>query len=170
MRRLIQLFLTALFLIAVGLVVGGAPASASSGGYYQIVNKASGQCLDVKQEDGANTPGARVQLWKCTGVAEQQWAPIYQGNGYYRLVSKKSGQCLDIRGGNSTPGTPIQQYPCNGTWAQNWLPTSYFSGGPVFGEIISGLSAACVDETGNGTGFAMEWTCQGNNAQLWDFQ
>ena len=174
-RKLFQLFFMAVLLAGVGLVIGG-PANAasvkpaSSGGYYQIVNKASGQCLDVKQEDGATTPGARVQLWKCTGVTEQQWAPIAQGTGYYTLVNRKSGQCLDIRGGSSTAGTPIQQYPCNGTWAQAWLPSSYISGGPQYGEVLSGLSAQCLDDTGNGTGFAMEWTCQGNDAQLWDFR
>ena len=43
-------------------------------GSIEIVNTYSKhRCLDVRAQDGYYSPGARVQQWDCSGVAEQQW-------------------------------------------------------------------------------------------------
>jgi glucosylceramidase len=35
------------------------------------VNTASGKCLDIK--DNTLADGAKLQLWGCTGAANQKW-------------------------------------------------------------------------------------------------
>lgn len=40
-------------------------------GYYRLVVKSSGQCLDVSQ--GSRTAGAHVQQWTCNGQQPQLW-------------------------------------------------------------------------------------------------
>jgi len=41
----------------------------ASGG--ALINSASGKCLDVKDNNTAN--GAKLQIWTCTGAANQKW-------------------------------------------------------------------------------------------------
>src|SRR5262249_22494475 len=54
-----------------------------------------GRCMDIN--GGSTSNGAVVQLWDCTGGANQVWQP--QPNG--SLKNPVSGRCLDIYGGNS---------------------------------------------------------------------
>jgi hypothetical protein len=72
-----------------------------------------GKCLDIYREGNANnTP---VELWTCTGKANQQWQML---NG--TLVNPASRQCLDDPGFNTTDGTQLDIFTCDGGANQQW--------------------------------------------------
>ena len=56
-----------------------------------------------------------MELWSCTGRANQQWKPR---NG--TLVNPVSGKCLDDPAFNTTDGTQLDIYTCNGGANQQW--------------------------------------------------
>jgi hypothetical protein len=91
---------------------------AAAGGTVNLVNTASGRCLDVYR--GSGDDGAKVVLWSCNGGTNQQWRPTSAGNAV-ALVSMGSGKCLDVPGRSEKPGVKLQQLTCNGTPAQLWL-------------------------------------------------
>ena len=78
---------------------GEGVSSATSGG--PIHPKASSSlCLDVVGQGTAN--GTEVQVWTCSGNANQQWT--YDGSSL-RVYGTK---CLDVTGGSTTNGTKLQ--------------------------------------------------------------
>ena len=73
----------------------------------------NGKCLDIYRESNANnTP---VELWTCTGKANQQWQLIHG-----TLVNPGSGKCLDDPGSNTTDGTQLDIFTCDGGANQQW--------------------------------------------------
>jgi hypothetical protein len=85
-----------------------------------IVNQAHGLCLDaVAQRDGQI--GDPVQLWRCTGAANQRW----RLSGFYQLVNDAHGLCLDAAGAANTNGTKIQLASCsNPSTQKEWISQS----------------------------------------------
>jgi hypothetical protein len=73
----------------------------------------NGKCLDIYRDKKTNK--ALVELWTCTGGANQQWNPT---NG--TLVNPVSRKCLDDPRFRTTPGTQLQLYTCNGGANQQW--------------------------------------------------
>ena len=65
-------------------------------GYYKVIAKHSGKCLDVAGVSTAD--GAKVQQWSCTGGNNQRWKLVSMGDGYNELVAAHSGKCLDVDG------------------------------------------------------------------------
>jgi Ricin-type beta-trefoil lectin domain len=128
--RALGIALAALALVLVG-TTGTAQAAvrlpASGGTIYgpewrQIVNAESRLCVDIKQEDGSNTPAARAQQWNCTGVDEQHWLPRPDGRtpNVFTFVEGRHHLCLDVRNASQVAGQLLQQWPCNGNLAQRW--------------------------------------------------
>ncbi len=125
------------------------------GGRYKIVNQSSGKCLDI--EGKSNAPGANVQQWSCHGGSNQQWQLGGSSSGGNRWPTAVIGE--PVRPG--LPSTPSRS-----------------SGGALDGRIIySGMivsrkSGKCIDvaraQTNDGANI-QQWTCNGTNAQLWDF-
>ena len=73
--------------------------------------------MDIYRDE--NTNKAPVELWTCTGGANQQWHPT-DGT----LVNPVSGKCLDDPRYSTAPGTQLDIYTCNGGANQQWtLPT-----------------------------------------------
>ncbi len=64
----------------------------------------AGLCLDVVGQSTAN--GAAVQVWSCSGNANQEWT--YDGTSL-RVYGTK---CLDVTGGNTTNGTKLPIQDC----------------------------------------------------------
>ena len=58
---------------------------------------------------------APVELWTCTGGANQQW----QATGAGTLVNPVSGKCLDDPK-LTTPSTQLEIYTCDGSANQQW--------------------------------------------------
>ena len=70
------------------------------------ITGAAGKCVDVS--GGGTADGTKVQLWTCTGSANQQWT--VNGDTLRAL-----GKCLDVAGGSTANGTQVQLSTCNGT-------------------------------------------------------
>ena len=73
----------------------------------------NGKCLDIYRDKKTNK--APVELWTCTGRANQQW---HAAAG--TLVNPVSGKCLDDPRFSTTPGTQLDVYTCNGGANQQW--------------------------------------------------
>jgi hypothetical protein len=118
----------------------------------------SALCLDVVGQSTAN--GAGVQVWSCSGNANQQWT--YDGTSL-RVYGTK---CLDVTDGNTANGTKLQIWDCApGNPNQMWTRS-----GSTF--VWSGRGK-CVDLTGgvaqSGTPI-QSWSCtSGNRNQQWAF-
>jgi hypothetical protein len=89
-------------------------------GYYRVLNRHTGQALDVTGGPGATARGVRVQLWGYGGGANQQWKPVAVGGGYYELVARHSGKCLDVPYSSIDNGVVLWQWDCNGSGAQSF--------------------------------------------------
>jgi len=166
--RRLPMFGIAMAALALALLGTTGTAQASGGTVYgpewrQIVNADSRLCVDIKQEDGSNTDGARAQQWNCTGVDEQHWLPqlVPGTRDIYTFVEGRNHKCLDVRNASPDAGTILQQWTCNGTAAQQWQLRST-------NEIVSQVNGQCMDTTSGSKGTVlMQWPCNGNLAQRW---
>ena len=119
-----------------------------------------GRCLDIV--GGGTVNGTRVQVWDCTGGANQVWLPLLGG----MLKNPQSGRCLDVYGAGTANGTPLQIWDCNGTANQLWwtLPNGSIEN-PVSGRCLTAVNWG----TANGTGIQI-WDCGDDWPQRWSMQ
>jgi cytochrome c len=110
------------------------------------------KCVDVNGSSTAD--GTKVQLWTCSGGANQAWTRT--GQTFQAL-----GKCLNVNGGGTADGTLVQLSTCNGSSAQNWSVQSDST-------IRNGTK--CLDANGassaDGTQLII-WTCSGGTNQRW---
>lgn len=131
-------------------------------GQAGAVGGRGGKCLDVQA--GSTGNGTLVQLWDCTGAANQVW--LYDFGGSSNATSYKnpqSGRCLDVIGGSSTNGTKIQIWDCNGGVAQKWRLHHD-------GSLYNMGTGKCLDIAGWGVanGSAIQlYDCAGSWNQRW---
>jgi hypothetical protein len=113
----------------------------------------TGACLDIVAEGTAD--GSKMQLWSCTGGANQQWRIESDGE----LVNPISGRCLTDPGNSTVYGTQDEIYDCSGATGQQWTPTP--------GPVQSGAAGKCLDDTGGSTanGTKIEiYSCNGDHS------
>ena len=137
-------------------VSGSIGQPGSGGGGNAIVGTASGRCVDVP--GSTQTLGTQVQLWDCTGTANQQWTATSAGE-----LRVYGSDCLDAYGRGTSPGTKVAIWSCNGQTNQQWRLNAD-------GTITGVQSGLCLDATGAGTanGTLLElWTCNGQANQKW---
>jgi hypothetical protein len=92
-----------------------------SGGLEQILNVATGDCLDAR---GGAVNGTPVQQWTCNSISNEKWASAASSPSITEVVSHVSGTsstCLDDPGASTLAGQAMQIYACNGTPAQVWF-------------------------------------------------
>lgn len=89
------------------------PASSA----YQIVNVASGLCLEVAGSSTAD--GAAVVQAACALKQRQIWATSAR-QSWHRLVVAHSGKCLDVAGGSIDEGGGLVQRSCSTAASQHW--------------------------------------------------
>ena len=78
-------------------------------GYFNIVNRNSGKCLDV---NGASTAdGANIIQWTCNGGNNQQWQWVATGS-YFNLKARHSGKCINVVGSSTADGALLEQRTC----------------------------------------------------------
>ena len=136
---------------------GGGGGSGSSGALHAV---GAGKCLDVP--NSSTVAGTQVQIWDCSGQANQAWTSTSSGQLTVSLGGTQL--CLDAYDNQTSPGTKVETWPCNGGANQLW---SVNSNGTVTG-VQSGL---CLDVTGASTadGAPAElWTCNGQSNQQWN--
>jgi len=141
----------------------GPPSPPATGLIYPQEEQANTQVPCLDDAGNATTTGNKVQLWTCTGNAEQSWTP--EADGTIRI----HGDCLDTSGAQTGLGTAAVLDPCNGSATQVWTPNST-------GELVNqGATTAngspyCLDDPGfataNGTQMQI-WTCNGGPNQIW---
>ena len=73
----------------------------------------NGKCMDIYRDEKTNK--APIELWTCTGGANQQWQAIGS-----TLVNPASGKCLDDPRFSTTEGTQLEIYTCTGGLNQQW--------------------------------------------------
>ncbi|NQX67244.1 NPCBM/NEW2 domain-containing protein [Paenibacillus alba] len=93
-------------------------------GKYKIVNKQSGQVMDVADE--SKLPGKSVIQWTDSETAadptaiNQQWAISNVGNGYFKITSVNSQLALENSNGSTADGNPVVQNTYTGSDSQLW--------------------------------------------------
>jgi hypothetical protein len=93
-------------------------------GWYEIINRGSGQCLTV--ENNTSTPGNPLIQYPCAGAYNQLW---YMGNislaTTYEIESALDGEFVDVQNAYPWPGGTLDQWYYNGGWNQQfWLTNS----------------------------------------------
>jgi endo-1,4-beta-xylanase len=139
--------------------LGGSSGGGTGTGSGALRAVGAGKCLDVP--NASATPGVQVQIYECSGGANQTWT--LTSSGQLTVNSGGATLCLDAYASQTSPGTKVETWTCNGAANQQWRVNS---GGTVTG-VQSGL---CLDVTSGATanGSLVElWTCNGQSNQQW---
>jgi endoglucanase len=140
------------------------PTPGGGSGYYKIVNRNSGQVLDISGSSKANG-GVAIQ-WPYSGGANQQWQEV-SINGGYKLVNRNSGLLLDDPGGSKTTGTQLDQWNDTNGSNQWW---NLVSAGNGYYYLVSQSSGLYADVSGaskaNGA-TVIQWSSDGGTNQQW---
>lgn len=134
-----------------------APPGGSSNSAQGVLirGEGSGRCVDVS--GGGTADRTPLQIWDCTGTAQQRWR--FASDGTVRAL----GKCMDVEGGSGTDGATVQLVDCNGTPAQRFrLGAAH--------DLVNVRADKCVDVrdqgADNGTRLQL-WTCGGTPNQKW---
>jgi DNA-binding beta-propeller fold protein YncE len=133
--------------------------------YAVQASQQSGFCLDNTGGSGAD--GNPVQVWSCSGNANQGWLYVPSVNGVagdYQLENS-NGSCLDDPADSAVSGTRVQLWSCLGDASQTWTQVSV--GSYTEYQNANGL---CLDNTGDNLADGNRvqvWACTGDLAQQW---
>jgi hypothetical protein len=151
-------------------------------GWFYIVNRGTGRCLDAHSSYGGGN-GNPVGLFDCNGGVTEWWAVasrIYRSDYTFRISNGRNGRCLDYPA--SSGGADGWQYTiwdCLGTTGQ-WFRISDWNstvGGRLLTVELAGITvgpnhhvdAFQVDGGGNGNRVGnYVWT--GHPLQHWYFK
>jgi hypothetical protein len=134
--------------------------------WYQLVNKASGLCLD--NQNGSTTSGTAVDQASCTGASDNtQWQLSLVSGTTYMLTNKTSHDCLS-NGNHSSSGQPVSQASgCSAsTNYETWLMTDQGNGYVTFAVTKTGM--CLTDPSGSTTTGTVqqEQTCVSGSASM----
>jgi endo-1,4-beta-xylanase len=135
---------------------GGGGGGGTSGALHAV---GAGKCLDVPNSSTA--PGTQVQIWDCSGQANQQWT--HTSSGQLTATMNGTTMCLDAYDNQTSPGTKVETWSCNDRANQQWNVNSN-------GTVTGAQSGLCLDVTGASTAngaLAELWTCNGGSNQQW---
>ncbi|MFG2940111.1 RICIN domain-containing protein [Streptomyces sp. NPDC048282] len=128
------------------------PESPVGSGYYQIIAKHSGMCLDVAGYSYAH--GAPIVQATCGGGHNQQWRLVPYSDGQkFRIQARHSGMCLDVAGGSRRHAAPVVQATCNGGSNQVWWFVQPAGRAP----LVQG-SLGLVPQVGHSVGIVVDHT------------
>lgn len=152
-----------------GVNPGSLLIDASAGANYKLVNRNSGDVLDVS--GGSMADGADVIQWPWSGSNNQRWqfVNLGVGSGFYKVQNVNSGKNMDINGASTANGANLIQYTDNGTTAENQQFT-IFDAGSGYYKLIDRNSGKVLDISGaslsNGAP-CIQWSDNGGNNQMW---
>jgi Ricin-type beta-trefoil lectin domain-like len=153
---------------SVTVTTGGGGGTVANG-TYKIINRNSGQALDVVGAGTAN--GVLADQWPYGAGSNQKWTVTSLGGGQYKVIGVGSGKGLDVVGNASANGTGIDIYTYSGNANQKWSFTA--TSGGYYRLTPANATGSCMDVTGSSTanGALTElWTYSGGNSQQWSFQ
>jgi hypothetical protein len=133
---------------------------------YKIVNRHSGQCLDVT---GASKDDKVVlNQFPFKNAANQLWNLVQISPLKYRVTNVNSGKVVDAAGGWTGNGGVVQQYTYNGGPNQMW---SFTPTGDGFYKFSPGTSPnGVIDVPANSTAdstVVQQYTANGGDNQQW---
>ncbi len=137
----------------------------SLSGYYQLVARHSGKCLDVSGESQDDL--APVIQWDCHTGENQQWNLESTGDGYYRLTVRHSSKVLDVAGVSLDDGASVIQYTPNGGANQQWRVEALSDG---YYRLIARHSGKALDVAGasqESGATVIQYTLNGGANQEW---
>ncbi|MCO8276200.1 ThuA domain-containing protein [Actinoplanes sp. TRM 88003] len=113
------------------------------------ITSSTGKCVDVAGNSSADS--TKIQLWSCTGGANQQWTV----NG---STLRSLGKCM-----STASGGQVQLSACTGAATQNWTAGAN-------GSLVNAASGRCLDANGGSTADGTQliiWSCHGGTNQRW---
>ncbi|MBA2395033.1 MAG: RICIN domain-containing protein [Ktedonobacteraceae bacterium] len=132
--------------------------------HYRIVNRNSGQVLDVSGASTAN--GGLIDQWPSNGGNNQLWRFVAT-NGGYKLVNVNSGLLLDDPGASKINGTQLDQWNDTNGSNQWWNVVSAGSG---YYSLVNQSSGEDADVSGASTAngaAVLQWPSTGGTNQQW---
>jgi hypothetical protein len=132
--------------------------------YYKIVNRNSGQVLDINNASTSN--GGLAIQWPYHSGTNQQWQFV-SVNGSYQLINRNSGLLLDDPGWSTTQGTQMDQWENNGGSNQLW---KLVSAGNGYYSLVNQFSGLCADVPNYSTSQGApvnQWASNGGTNQQW---
>jgi hypothetical protein len=84
-------------------------------GYFEMINHASKQCVDIDRRDYSN--GTMVRDWSCNGGDNQKF--VYTAEGQLRPKGDNK-YCVDIEGGGTTEIRNVHLWDCDGGTSEKW--------------------------------------------------
>jgi uncharacterized protein (DUF1800 family) len=145
--------------------MAAAQASPPFSGYYQLVARHSGKCLDVS--GASHDDLAPVIQWDCHTGENQQWSFESVAGGYYRITVRHSGKALDVSGASLDDAAPVIQYTPHGGENQQW---SLEPLGDGYYRLVARHSGKALDVSGvsqeNGAS-VIQYTLHGGANQQW---
>ena len=147
---------------SVGSTGGGFTPNPAS--HYKIVNRNSGQVLDVN--GWSTTNGGIIDQYTDNGGANQQWSFV-STNGGYKLVNVHSGLVLDDPAGSKTNGTQLDQWNDTNGSNQWWNVVSAGNGYYFLVNQSSGQYADVTNASTTAGAAVIQWTGPGGTNQQW---
>ncbi|MFD4506216.1 alpha-L-fucosidase [Streptomyces sp. NPDC058457] len=132
---------------------------------YRLVNRASGQVVDVLADGTANGTEVRQQPWR--DQDNQKWTFVSSGDGYYTIRSVSSGKVLEVGGLSRVNGGKTDIWSDDIVPQQHWAVTPTGDGYFYLTNRLSGL-ALNVDNGSTADGAAVnQWTYTRAERQQW---
>ena len=137
-------------------------------GRFAVINKASGECLDVA---GGNTAdGAAADQQICDGSSRQKFALTRDADGYFQLSSELDGKVVDVYGSSKVNGGKVDLWTNFDADNQRFVAVDLGNG--LYG-LKSKASGKCVEVVGASKAAGAlidQTTCSANAAaQQWTF-
>jgi hypothetical protein len=146
-------------------VAGGGPLT---NGIYKIINRNSGQALDVFNKSTTNN--ASVDQYPYWRGDCQKWTLTYLGNGQYSIVGVGSRKALNVFNQATDDNATVDIYAYSGDNCQKWSITAT-SGG--YYKVIGAGSGKALEVCNQSTAKSAMVDINpylGANSQQWAFQ
>ncbi len=139
--------------------------SFTSGTWYKLVNRNSGDALDINGQ--STTAGANAIQWSYWGGNNQQWSFTSQGSGYFNLTNRNSSLLLDVSGASTANGASVIQWSSTGGSNQSWQVIDIGFG---YYKLLNKNSGQAMDVSGASTANGaniIQWPSNGGRNQQW---
>ncbi len=138
---------------------GGNIMPALDGSRWEIVNRQTGQVLEVASGGTAN--GALVNTAANSGASYQRWNVTRNQNGYYDLFNANSGLTLDVNNGSLADNGTVDQWGMGNNLIQQWYLQSagigyYYIVNANSNKVLAGGGGNAV-QIGNAGAAAQQW-------------
>lgn len=138
------------------------PAPLPAEGEYRIVNRSSGETLQVSSGGTAN--GANVDVGSYEGLTNQHFALEERPDGFFELRALHSNRYVDVQNGNTQPNANVWQFTSNGTVSQTF---ELLDAGDGTFNLVNKISDYFLGQDASGNVLVVE--NDGSDALRWEF-